>query len=636
MIKSIQMQEEKIVKLPDKIASLIAAGEVIIRPESVIKELIENSIDSQATKIDLWLENGGKSLIIVKDDGNGMGYENLKMCIQNHATSKVSDNLYDINTFGFRGEALSSITSIAKVCISSRHKNSNNAYRITVDYDKKHTMQTIMLDKGTKIQVQDLFFSLPARLKFLKSNKVEAEHCVNTIKKIALANPQISFSCHVDQKEVFKTTKVTSDDIKIQLTNKAKDIFGKCIDNCIFIQEKNEDMSVYGLISSPIHARSTRDMQLFFVNKRPVKDMLFHAALKIGYSDLLAPNKHPIAIIFIQINNYLIDVNVHPSKSQIHFRDQNATRFLIVAAIKNALHNNANLFDRTIDQPKYEVETSSANINAYQNINEHTITENIKKNVEHKTQHNNSSYTFAPKTLFADSATQTQFRYNKNLQNIKKALFDIKPSVNSDVNATDKKEEIKYPLGAACMQINETFILSITQDSIFFIDQHAAHERIVYEDMKSIIREKRFVTSQKLLYPITVKTNNEEEFDALEKNVHVLKQVGIEYEITKANEIKVFFIPQIIANKNIDELMHNIAQDLLNIQSNQSIVDSIDYILKTISCHNSIRAGKKLTIEEMNILLRKIESVKYSDLCNHGRPTYVKFSFSQIGKWFDR
>ena len=611
------MVEKKIIKLSDNIISLIAAGEVIIRPASVIKELVENSIDSGARSIDVWIENGGKTLIIVKDNGCGMGYANLKMCIQNHATSKISNSINEATTFGFRGEALSSIVSIAKITISSRYKNDNNAYRLTASYNNEYKIEPAVLDKGTKVEVRDLFFSLPARLKFLKSDKIEAEYCLLTLKKMALANPKISFSCHINQKEVFKTFATNVEDIELQLREKAKDIFGNlCTNNALYINKSNEDMHVFGLISDPIHARSARDMQFFFVNARPVKDGLFHAALKIGYGDLLPGNKHALAILFVKIDNYLIDVNVHPAKTEIHFRDPNTLRMLIASAIKQAIQEKEVNFNRSIN-----IEPAFSKLNPIYNLNIPAFSQ-VNKTGSNLTDNSQVIY----------KTPNFNFKSDLNFQN---ALFEPLFVANVASNSSENNN-LPYPLGAACVQIDGTFIMSMASDNIFFIDQHAAHERIVYEKLREILKEKKFLIRQKLLFPISVTLSSIEEYEALETNLNALEKLGLIYSLCGNLEVKVTEIPSMIASSDIKSLIQEVAKSCVNLYGTHKIIHDVDYALKTFACYNSIRANAKLSLEEMNNLLRKIENTQNSGLCNHGRPTYVRFSFNQIAKWFDR
>ncbi len=613
------MNEKKIIRLSDSVTSLIAAGEVITRPASVIKELVENSIDSGATSIEAWIENGGKTLIIIKDNGCGMGYENLKMCIQNHATSKIFNNINEATTFGFRGEALSSIVSIAKVSISSRYKNDNSAYMLSANYSKEFSIETTFAGKGTTVEVRDLFSPLPARLKFLKSDKVEAEYCLLTLKKIALANPGISFSCHIDQKEVFKTAAIISLDAKFQLLEKAKDIFGNaCINHALYIDKAKEDMHVFGLVSDPIYTRSSRDMQFFFVNTRPVKDVLFNATLKIGYSNLLPNNRHPLAILFVKIDNYFIDINVHPAKTEIHFRDPYSLRMLIASSIKDALEEKGTQFHRSINaEPSY-----SPNFFSHTSFN----------------ASNASSFAGITKNP-ANLTHNTQNIYEAINLKLQKDLFEPPNIANIACDSGENAylaSTSNSPLGAACLQINGTFIMSIAADCIFFIDQHAAHERIVYEELQKVIKEKKFLLRQKLLFPITITLSSIEEYESLEINLKTLEALGLVYTLSGSLKVIVEEVPTIIANSDIKNLIERIAKDCINLCAENKVIHDIDYVLKTFACHNSIRANAKLSLEEMNNLLRKIETTQNSGLCNHGRPTYVKFTFAQMAKWFNR
>lgn len=618
-------------KLSDKVISLISAGEVITRPYSVIKELIENSIDSLATKIDIWVENGGKNLIIVKDNGNGMSYNDLKICIQNHTTSKLRKGINNIDTFGFRGEALASIAAVGKITITSKKNKEKNAYKLSKDDIYGVKIQNAFLKQGTKIEVRDLFYTLPVRLKFLKSSKTESIKLLNIIKQFALSHPDINFSCHIDGKEIIKTTtlarennlNVTSkeEDLFDKLIHRASEIFSKqMVHNCLRLNIENQVSKVVGLIGIPTYNSMTRNMQFFFVNGRPIKDMVFYSAIKLGYADTIPHNKHAIAIIFLKIDPSYVDVNVHPTKSEVHFRDPTLLVSLISEAIKIKIKSDKHLQLNEDVTNKYH-QTNNIYHRDYE----------MKKNSSHNYLSDRDQIDYRNLNL----KKENELEINSHNTEVKEQndLFNLIPNVKThDINS----QYICYPLGSAFFQFNNTFILSCTNDSIFFTDQHAAHERIVYEDLKSQVKDKKFLLKQKLLTPLEICFDNEEVFLAMEENLDNVKKAGFTIDIKEPLKVYVIEIPYLFERTDIKDIIYKLALDFLNINKEKSVTNALDYILKTFACHNSIRANKKLNIEEMNALLRKIETTQNSGQCNHGRPTYIKFNKKQIFNWFER
>jgi DNA mismatch repair protein MutL len=579
-------------RLSESTINLISAGEVIVNPASVIKELVENSIDAKAEKIEIWLENGGKTFIVVKDDGIGMSREDLHLAVERYTTSKLDQNdLYNISTLGFRGEALASIVSVSRVNITTRQKKGHDSYKLLTGQEL-HSIPVVS-DFGTKIEIRDLFYTTPARLKFLRSDKAEASLCIGMIKNMAIAYPYVEFICYSDHKEVFKAPCLKHLSVEEAFAARAELILGEdFINSSIPIKLKEGILSLSGLISVPTYNRASGFEQIFFVNSRFVKDPILKSALKRAYSDLVPYNRHPVAVLNLEIDPYFVDVNVHPAKTEVRFRSSKEISDLIVEGIKSVIGSSSHLwmensnFGGAIDWPIAQFYPADKN---YTGLNE-----------THK--------------LF-ESTPQVQFYHASEPEE----LF---------------AEENSFPLGFACFHFKGTFIISRTEDSIIITDQHAAHERIVYESIKESFLRKS-LESQPLLTPL--KVNIYSDINAFIENQEILKQFGL--HITgqeKEGFIFVNAIPLLLVQSDITALIRDLEDDFVIMQEMQSMQDKAEYICKTWACHHSVRANRALSISEMNDILRMIESTSNAGQCNHGRPSYIKFKSSQIAKWFER
>ncbi len=578
-------------RLSDSTINLISAGEVILNPASVVKELVENSIDAGATKIEIWLENGGKTFIVVKDNGIGMSLQDLRLCAQRYTTSKLDQaDLYNIATLGFRGEALASILAVSRLCITTRYHKGHDAYKLNAHLDFQ--IQSAVFDVGTKIEVRDLFYTTPARLKFLKSDKIEASTCLGVVKNIALAHPFISFACYLDHKEVFHAS--CSKDLSFRdcFRSRVSLILGQDFVNSSIEMSFKEGLThISGLISIPTYTRASSFEQIFFVNSRFVKDPILKSCLKRAYSDVVPYGRHPVAVVMLEIDPYFVDVNVHPAKTEVRFRAPKDVSYLLVEGIKNLISSSANVSieraysDVTFDWPSSETRYSIAN-----NFNE-------------------------SESLFESSPP-----YLQSLQQ--------SPQELEDGNS--------FPLGSACFQFNGTFIVSRTANSVVIVDQHAAHERIVYESVKESFLHKS-IESQPLLVPVKIQIASDLSYSYFQENQNILRQFGLHIEVDDEEKVVlVHAIPLVLLGTDIAFLIRDLEDDFLASKESQSLQDKIEYICKTWACHNSIRANRSLSVDEMNQILRMIESTSNAGQCNHGRPSYVKFTSNQIAKWFER
>nr|WP_253308351.1 DNA mismatch repair endonuclease MutL [Rickettsia endosymbiont of Ceutorhynchus assimilis] len=607
--------------LSENTINRIAAGEVIERPASVVKELVENAVDAGSTKIDVILERAGKNLIIISDDGVGMSDKDLELAVERHTTSKLDESdLLNIHTFGFRGEALPSIGAISKMLISSRPKGSDKAYQIKLIGGREKQVTTSIHNEGTKIEIRDLFFATPARLKFLRTDKTELAASIDVIKKIALAHPEISISLSHEGKTLIKV-KGQNKDFDSNLKQRIIEIIGQdFIQNAAYLDFKTPELSIYGYTTIPTFNRASAEDQFLFINNRPVKDKLLQVALRIAYQDYLARDRHPLCAVFLQIDPQLVDVNVHPAKAEVRFHDPNTVRNLLINAIKDALRSKSHIASTAI---------ADSTLQLFKN----PFTNN---NVTAKTPSNNATNHVADKP--SSYRPQAQTPQDNSCQK----LIDTLPHAKIEIAVErhlQKESEISqkdsFRLGAAKAQLHTTYIISQTEDSIVITDQHAAHERLGYEKIKQFLAKEELI-KQRLLIPEIVELPDEKRADYLHKNKERLTKLGLTIEKFSEKSIIVTEIPSLLGDINVRQLIHDLADHLLDTNENISLIELIEHVTETYACHYSIRAGRKLSGEEMNALLRQMEATPFSGQCNHGRPTYIELKLKDIERLFGR
>ncbi len=613
----------KIKILPTNLINRIAAGEVVERPASVVKELVENSLDAKANQIDIDFSDGGKTYISISDNGIGMSKEDLELCLLRHATSKLPDeDLFNIKFFGFRGEALPSIASVAKVKISSFSKETQEANQVYIEAGNLIYNKPSNISEGTKIEITDLFYATPARLKFLKSDRSEKAKIVDVINKFAMANPKCGFSLRENGKIILDyKNQLISDDAWL---NRIGEIIGEDFQkNCVEINTKRGNAELKGFASLPTFNRSSSAEQYLFVNNRPVRDKAILGAIRGAYLDFLARDRNAIVALFLTLPADEVDVNVHPAKAEVRFRFEAEIRGLIVGAIKMALTNAGHRASNTISEQalrNFEISNSSNNFEQNYRQEQNFLSEKTAnfysgKNIINYQKNNFSSKIFAPQDLPPSAKNYISENYNQNNKN------EIQPL----------KE---YPLGVAKAQIFENYIISEAPDGLVIVDQHAAHERLTYEKMKKQFAEKSIQT-QKLLIPIIIDLDEVKLNIILEKSEE-LKFFGIIFEKFGNKAISITEIPAIIKNDNIESLILDIISDYQEHNSQISLNEKFEHILETIACHYSVRSGRILNNYEMNSLLREMEETPFSGQCNHGRPTYIKLKFEDIEKLFGR
>lgn len=575
-------------KLPDNLINQIAAGEVIERPSSALKELIENSIDAGASKISIYLSEGGKTLIEVIDDGMGMNLDDLKMCLERHATSKINDgDLIHINSLGFRGEALPSIGSIANLVIESYDKLKDEAWKISIINNKKN-IEPSLIRFGTKVTITDLFLKVPARLKFMKTNATELRYCKEVVKHLAMSHPKISFSLTIDSKRIFNWEKSEKADFE-GTKNRLYQVMGEdFIKSSVSVHIERDGLILAGMVGMPTLNRNTGREQYLFVNNRPVKDRNLIGALRGAYKGLIEHNRFPVAVLFLDILSQDVDINVHPAKVEVRFKDSGKVRSIIVSGVRKALEkaglNTASeISNALIDKMSFDeqvINDNSSNINL-QNIN------------------------LSPSSRFAE--------------NIDSEIFN---------------NQRTYPLGSAIAQAHGTYIISETENGLILIDQHAAHERIVLEKIREGFLNNN-IQKQILLIPEVVELSGDH-FEVIMKYKDSLIKLGLIIEEFDNNVIIIREHPAILDKVNFSILIKDIAEEIIDFGSEFVLSERLDNICGNMACHSSIRSGRLLLTSEMNALLREMEVTPNSSQCNHGRPTFIKLSVSDIEKLFGR
>jgi len=575
-------------KLPDNLINQIAAGEVIERPSSALKELIENSIDAGASKISISLSEGGKTLIEVIDDGMGMNLHDLKMCLERHATSKINDgDLVHINSLGFRGEALPSIGSIANLVIESYDKLKDEAWQISIINNKKN-IEPSLIRFGTKVTITDLFLKVPARLKFMKTNATEIRYCKEVVKHLAMSHPKISFSLTIDSKRIFNWEKSEKADFE-GTKNRLYQVMGEdFIKSSVSVHIERDGLILAGMVGMPTLNRNTGREQYLFVNNRPVKDRNLIGALRGAYKGLIEHNRFPVAVLFLDILSQDVDINVHPAKVEVRFKDSGKVRSIIVSGVRKALEkaglNTASeISNALIDKMSFDEQVINDNSN---NIN--------LKNIN-----------LSPSSRFAENIDSESFNNQRT-----------------------------YPLGSAIAQAHGTYIISETENGLILIDQHAAHERIVLEKIREGFLNSN-IQKQILLIPEVVELSGDH-FEVIIKYKDSLIKLGLVIEEFDNNAIIIREHPAILDKVNFSILIKDIAEEIIDFGSEFVLSERLDNICGNMACHSSIRSGRLLLTSEMNALLREMEVTPNSSQCNHGRPTFIKLSVTDIEKLFGR
>jgi DNA mismatch repair protein MutL len=576
-------------RLPEHLINRIAAGEVVERPASAVKELVENALDADARRIVVTLEQGGIGFLSVEDDGIGMMPAELRLAVERHATSKLPDeDLSDIATFGFRGEALPSIASVAEMTLLSRPRGGREAWKLVIDNGTTKADEPAARDAGTSISVRNLFAKLPARQKFLKSERSEMGACLDGIKRLAMANPHVAFEVRNDGRLVLRTAPDRLDG-----RGRMADILGSDFaDNAVLLDHHREQLHLSGFAGLPTYSRGVADLQFLFVNGRPVRDRLLLGAVRAAYQDFLARDRYPVVALFLDVAADFVDVNVHPAKAEVRFRDAAHVRGLIVGGLRDALSRAGHRASTTVSQ---------AALGAFQS--------------ERVTPH------------------LSDWSRSYHAPPISRSLMELPPAAPiTQVQIQAPQQD--FPLGLARGQIHNTYIVAEASDGLVIVDQHAAHERLVHERMKKALLEQG-VARQLLLMPEVVELE-QEAAARLEERAAELAEMGLVLERFGPAAVVVREIPALLGESDVAGLVRDLADELASFGCALSLKEKLESITGTMACHGSVRAGRRLNADEMNGILREMEITPHSGQCNHGRPTYVKLARADLEKLFGR
>lgn len=603
----------RIRRLDEGTVNRIAAGEVIERPASVVKELVENALDAGATQVDITVDEAGNRLILVEDDGRGMQADELPLAVERHATSKLNgDDLTRILTLGFRGEALPSIGSVARLAITSRPMGAAQAFRLLVEDDRVQPVEPAPGGFGTRVEVRDLFYRTPARLKFLRSARAEAMAITDTVKRLAIAHPRVGFRLTVDGRV---TVDLAPPGPGGGAEDRLRGLLGRPVfEDLIAIEAERGGLLLTGYVSLPTAARGDGRLQYFVVNDRPVQDRLLKAGLRAAYSDLLFHDRQPVAVLTLRVDPVAVDVNVHPTKAEVRFRRPAEVRGLIIGSIKRAMAEHGHRsggagLERAIRYPQAPGTSAASGLSE-----------------------NRQPFAGFDPDAFAAPA-------DAGVRGDEAFGFDFAPGGGAPVRelpghgvAPSAVED--WRLGAARAQLHENFIIAQTPDGLVIVDQHAAHERIVYERLKNAIRSGQ-IARQALLLPEVVELEADEQALILDRQAE-LAELGLVVESFGTGAILVREVPAIIGSGSAAALVRDLAHDFEELGQAVRLQEAVDKVAGTMACHGSVRAGRRLTIEEMNALLRTMEATPYTGQCIHGRPTYISIGLKDLERLFGR
>jgi DNA mismatch repair protein MutL len=568
----------RIHRLSEGTINRIAAGEVVERPASVVKELVENALDAGATQIDVAFRGGGKSFIRVTDNGHGMAPDDLALCIERHATSKLSDDsLVDIQTLGFRGEALPSIGSVSRMGIASRAKGAGEAYALRIEAGQQQPLKPSALVIGTEIEVRDLFFATPARLKFLKTDRTETAEAADIVRRLALAHPAAGFSFVTEERRLIDAPAGETCGARV-----ARIMGSEFCENAVAFSGERDGVRVEGFAGLPTYSRAQGNMQFAFVNARPVRDKLIAGAIRGAYADLMSRARFPALVVFLTCPPDRVDVNVHPAKSEVRFRDSAMVRSLLVSTIRAAL--------------------AAGGLSSNTGMGRATVA------------------SFRPAPAGNGGFAERQ------------AAFDMNMPLQAPVDEAPVTED--YRLGVARAQFHDNYIVAQTASGIVLVDQHAAHERLVYERLKRE-RAEQGIATQALLVPQVVELDPAD-VERLGGALDMLAASGLVVEPFGEGAVLLREIPSALAGADMAGIIRDIADELAALDDTTAIDARVNHVLATMACHNSVRSGRKLKPDEMNALLREMEATPNSGQCNHGRPTFVELQLADIERLFGR
>ena len=620
------LKPNRIHSLDPRLINQIAAGEIIERPASMLKELVENALDAGATSIDIEVENAGVKRLKISDNGHGILKQDLAMALSRHATSKIENltDLEQIATLGFRGEALPSIASVTRMTIQSRELNAEQGWMVTSDGDNKTTeANPVAHPVGTTIETRDLFYNTPARRKFLRTDNTEFKHLDQVVRRMALSRFDVAFKLTHNGRVVLHLPAVPADDAR-----RLKMVCGDNVpENSLYFDEQRESMRLSGWAGLPSFSRSQADMQYFFLNGRLIRDKTVIHAIRLGYQDVLFHGRHPVYVLYLEMDPAGVDVNVHPTKHEVRFRDSRSVHSFIFRTLQHQLSASAG------DAGSLQVDAEQG-VAAPRPINPNANGDSLTR--QNPIRYQESQY------VETERLTANQVREQiSGYQRISESAFRADPmtvslgseSANGEPTENLGDDQIP-PLGYALAQLKGIYILAENAQGLVLVDMHAAHERITYEHLKRAM-DAATIQQQPLLVPVTIQVS-ETEVLAWQQQPDLFVKLGLEVEQLDSQVLVVRAVPDVLVNADVSQLVRDVLSDLVAHEHSTRIEESVHEILSSMACHGSVRANRLLSIAEMNALLRDMEATERSGQCNHGRPTWVQMSLAQLDGWFKR
>ncbi|WP_339859709.1 DNA mismatch repair endonuclease MutL [Thalassospira alkalitolerans] len=638
--------------LSQNLINQIAAGEVVERPAAALKELVENALDAGATRVDVNLRDGGRTLLSITDDGKGMTPDELSLAVERHATSKLpDDDLFNIAFMGFRGEALPSIGSVSRMRLTSRVRGAENAWTLLIEGGTKGEVEPAAHPFGTRVEVRDLFYATPARLKFLKTARTEQMYAREIMDRLAMARPDVGFTLSGDNNKSILNYPACEGDLFDARLKRLGAVMGREFqDNALQIEAEREGIRLTGYAGVPTLNRGNAQMQFLFVNGRPVKDRLLQGAVRGAYQDFLARDRHPLLALFFELSPRDVDVNVHPGKTEVRFRDPGMVRGLIVGALKHALaaaghRASTTVADMALGAARREGEgpslpyggsrsgsggASGYNFGSYQP--NHPSAGDVQRDYAAQAPTSGGGL-FDRGRDFAGGVVDSNGGFAAAAAHaLAGGYASAAPSARIDM--TDETKFVDHPLGAARGQVHANYIIAQTRDGLVIVDQHAAHERIVYERMKADLAENG-VKRQGLLLPEVVEMD-EASAERVADRAEEFGELGLVIEPFGPGALVVREVPAMLGKVDVAGLVRDLADEIVEMGQGMALKDRLMYVCATMACHGSVRSGRKLNADEMNALLRQMEATPHSGQCNHGRPTYVELKLHDIEKMFGR
>lgn len=620
----------RIKKLPPKLVNQIAAGEVIERPSSVVKELLENSIDAGSTRVEIDIEQGGVKLIRIRDNGCGMSQSELPLALDRHATSKIAslDDLESVRTMGFRGEALPSIASVSQLTVTSKGEDEEQAWAIKADGSEQlPDISPASHPQGTTIEIRDLFFNVPARRKFMKTERTEFNHIDTLVKRIALSTPHLGITLRNNGKVV---SQLRAADRREEMEKRVASLCGPAfMEQCLYVDHEAAGLKLRGWVGLPTFSRSQADLQYFFVNGRIVRDKLVTHAVKQGYQDVMYHGRHPAYVLHLDIDPTLVDVNAHPTKYEVRFRESRMVHSFLYSTLNKLLA---------------DTKAGSNEAGAARNAELHQLGQSTSDSLSTFAMEGGPAAGVmqqSPMGLQNGGAAVSEavaaysgLYQGSFLSSNDRGKYQGSSAQMAQVNAAAQAQGHDHPLGYALAQLHGLYVIAQNQQGMIIVDTHAAHERVTYEKLK-MAYEEQGIQAQPLLVPVGIAVS-EKEADTAEQHIEAFKQLGFELTRNAPESLLIRQVPVLLGNADAEILVRDVLADLVAHGSSERIRAAVNEVLSTMACHGSVRANRQLSLPEMNALLREMEATERSGQCNHGRPTWTQLTVDQLDKLFMR